>query len=181
MSNGALDNLISDAQGELAYHLERLYDQCEGTPIERAFETALHSVIDIAPVAGFDMKLFKMPAGSLLTDMPDDKPKAMIGNTWYWTQYQFFPDWRVDFVLGAVNHAKGRTYLVVECDGHDFHERTKEQAEKDRSRDRRLQDAGYRIYRFTGREIYREARECATQALLSVAGLRRRDEEGGRS
>lgn len=181
MSNGALEKLIADTQGEIAYHLERLYDRCKGTPIERAFEVALHSVIDIAPIAGFEMKLVKMPAGWLLTDMPDEKPKQRLGDTWYWTQYQIFPDWRVDFVLGAVSAEKGRVYLVVECDGHDFHERTKEQAEKDRSRDRRLQDAGYRIYRFTGREIYREARECATQALLLLSDIQRKDRGGDRS
>lgn len=54
---------------------------------------------------------------------------------------------------------------AVECDGHDFHERTKEQAARDRKRDRDLQAAGYLILRFTGSEIARDpsavAREIA--------------------
>lgn len=39
---------------------------------------------------------------------------------------------------------------VIECDGHEFHERTKRQAARDRSRDRAIQAFGYRIFRFTG-------------------------------
>lgn len=57
------------------------------------------------------------------------------------------------------------SYLVVECDGHDYHERTKEQAAKDRSRDRNLQMSGYTVFRFTGYEIYRAPLKCAKQVF----------------
>jgi very-short-patch-repair endonuclease len=70
-------------------------------------------------------------------------------------------DYRVDFLIYPA--VKGVRAIVVECDGHDFHERTKEQAERDRSRDRRLQEAGYVVFRFTGREIYRDPFKCAEQ------------------
>ena len=33
----------------------------------------------------------------------------------------------------------------MECDGHDFHERTKEQASSDKKRDRSLQAAGFLV------------------------------------
>ena len=36
--------------------------------------------------------------------------------------------------------------VVVECDGHDFHERTKEQAANDRERDRGLQGLGFSVF-----------------------------------
>lgn len=66
-------------------------------------------------------------------------------------------DWPVDFLLvtGAPDGSQHRA--VVECDGHEFHERTKEQAERDRSRDRRLQSEGIRVFRFTGSELHRNA------------------------
>jgi hypothetical protein len=51
--------------------------------------------------------------------------------------------------------------IAVECDGHDFHERTKEQAKRDRKRDRDLQARGFRVLRFTGSEIFRDAMACA--------------------
>lgn len=55
--------------------------------------------------------------------------------------------------------------LIVECDGHEFHERTKEQAARDRKRDRYMQDLGLKVYRFTGSEIYRDPTRCAIQVL----------------
>jgi very-short-patch-repair endonuclease len=53
--------------------------------------------------------------------------------------------------------------LVVECDGHEFHERTKEQAAADKSRDRVLVMQGYDVFRFTGSELWNDAWGCANQ------------------
>lgn len=62
--------------------------------------------------------------------------------------------------------------LIIECDGHDFHERTKEQAAKDRARDRDMTAAGFPIMRFTGSEIHKNAAACAQQACLFLARYR---------
>lgn len=78
-------------------------------------------------------------------------------------------DWRVDFLV----HARSDIYgtpgpwktAIVECDGHDFHERTKDQAAKDRSRDRRSQLAGTPVFRFTGSELWRDPCGCAAQVV----------------
>lgn len=66
----------------------------------------------------------------------------------------------VDFVLIGPTRR-----VVIECDGHDYHERTKEQARKDRGRDRAFQQAGWLVARFTGSEIYADAERCAREAL----------------
>jgi very-short-patch-repair endonuclease len=55
--------------------------------------------------------------------------------------------------------------VIVECDGHDFHERTPKQAEHDRKRDRKLIELGYVVLRFTGREIWRDPMKCAQDAI----------------
>lgn len=55
--------------------------------------------------------------------------------------------------------------VLVECDGHDFHSRTKEQAERDRSRDRMLQRLGYDVLRYTGSEIWKDSLVCAQGVL----------------
>ncbi len=69
---------------------------------------------------------------------------------------------RVDFVISVLDERSGkRSLLAVECDGHEFHERTKDQAKKDRARDRRLQELGYTVYRFTGSEIHNDPVACA--------------------
>ena len=67
--------------------------------------------------------------------------------------------YRVDFFLfyrqGDTEHR-----IVIECDGHDFHERTKEQAQKDRSRDRWMTAQGLPVLRFTGAEIWKDPAAC---------------------
>lgn len=68
--------------------------------------------------------------------------------------------YRVDFL---VLHNGGG--IVVECDGHEFHEKTKEQAAKDKARDRALQEFGFKVYHFTGSEIWRDAVKCAREVL----------------
>lgn len=85
-------------------------------------------------------------------------------------------DFRVDFVISvwtegtvtggidgpSVGQPRWRK-LVVECDGHEYHERTKEQAAKDRSRDRTLTSLGFDVFRFTGSELWRDPWGCACQ------------------
>lgn len=76
--------------------------------------------------------------------------------------------WRVDFLvygwgIGKAGAAGGWRKLIVECDGHHFHERTKEQAARDRSRDRAAELHGYSLLRFTGSEIHANPLGCALQ------------------
>lgn len=71
-----------------------------------------------------------------------------------------------DFALVPIGwKAPSGLPLVVEVDGHDFHERTKEQAEHDRRRDRLMIESGATVLRFTGREVWRNARACADEVL----------------
>ena len=72
-------------------------------------------------------------------------------------------NYRADFGLIFLAHT-GKYRLVVECDGHDFHEKTKEQAAHDKARDRAFLDAGWPVMRFTGSEIHRDSLKCADQA-----------------
>jgi hypothetical protein len=74
--------------------------------------------------------------------------------------------YRLDFVL------KEPPFMVaIECDGHDFHERTKQQAARDRQKDRAIQHGGMHILRFTGSEINRDPSGCAHQALFFAIEL----------
>ena len=61
--------------------------------------------------------------------------------------------------------------LVVECDGFDFHERTKEQASRDRRRDRALQRAGFKVYRYTGSDIWADALGFSDKANLDAGNM----------
>jgi very-short-patch-repair endonuclease len=87
---------------------------------------------------------------------------------------------RADFSITCCCKGITKT-VVVECDGHDYHERTKEQARRDRSRDRAMVSKGITVLRFTGSEIYRDPARCAEEverlvsrvmtALLDQAGV----------
>lgn len=70
-----------------------------------------------------------------------------------------------------VDFAFPEQMLVLEVDGFEFHDRTPEQAERDKRRDRELMLQGWRVARFSGREAIGRSNQCATEviALLAVA------------
>lgn len=97
---------------------------------------------------------------------------AWHGSAWHISQQVKIADFRVDFVIKFITVDQ---QIVIECDGHDYHERTKEQAAKDRSRDRALTAMGYRVIRFTGSEIWADPWRCARDVLaqnMNAMGLK---------
>lgn len=71
--------------------------------------------------------------------------------------------YRADFAIsfGTIYGPKGSTGKIwVEIDGHDFHERTKEQAAKDRQKDRAISATGWHMMRFTASETHRDPLAC---------------------
>lgn len=59
--------------------------------------------------------------------------------------------------------------VAIECDGHEFHEKTKEQAAHDKARDRFLSTSGWTVLRFTGSEIHKDPFGCALQVARFLA------------
>lgn len=78
--------------------------------------------------------------------------------------------YRADFFISGKT-ADSSFKICIECDGHDFHERTKEQASRDRSRDREMLVNGITVMRFTGAEIHRNSIGCADQIYQYISGL----------
>ncbi len=68
--------------------------------------------------------------------------------------------YRADFVFvltrWEIKESTTREYLrlIVEIDGHEFHEKTKAQAKRDKKRDRDLVAEGLIVLHFTGSEVY---------------------------
>lgn len=79
--------------------------------------------------------------------------------------------YRLDFAVHITDDAGLSEWIGVECDGHDYHERTREQAARDKARDRTLTNKGFRILRFTGSEIYRDNMGCALQVYDLIVKL----------
>lgn len=81
-------------------------------------------------------------------------------------------NYRVDFLVIL---PRDEEKYVIECDGHDFHEKTKEQAAKDKKRDRDLQLMGFKVLHFTGSEIWKSSGNCI---LESMGVLYRKKQDG---
>lgn len=116
-----------------------------------------------------------------MLDGPEDEVhcRSYDGLHYFLTPQAKLAGHKVDFLLWfAMGTHRGG--IAIECDGHEFHEKNKEQAARDKRRDREILAAGYPVMRFTGSEIFRDAIGCAEQIHepLSVA-LNRVSEAGG--
>lgn len=76
--------------------------------------------------------------------------------------------YRVDFLIRTrvVNEVH---QVIIECDGHNYHDKTKEQATKDKRRDREITALGIPVLRFTGSDIYKRPLGCADEISLYLS------------
>jgi very-short-patch-repair endonuclease len=68
---------------------------------------------------------------------------------------QKFGPFIVDIHL-CCKHGGKITEIVVECDGHDFHEKTKRQVSRDKERDRYFTKKGFFLLRYSGSDLVRK-------------------------
>jgi very-short-patch-repair endonuclease len=152
VQNVPVDDAL-DTQARAMRLVQRAIDLCE-SPIETAMLVAL--CVQGVEVFG------ALRLGAELGARTPDRGILVI------EQQKEIPPYRVDF-LATLEHRFFRSFTaVIECDGHEFHERTKEQAARDKQRDRFLQDRGHSVYRFTGSEIFADPMGCARQIAESL-------------
>ncbi len=134
------------------------------SPIERLFVMAIYGLVTYSDARFEDLliatdwehfeRLKTGPNGSCRILLPQAQ----------------LPGWRVDFLIGFETWSPERNSFwvdaIVECNGHDFHERTKGQAARDRRRDRQAVASGLPIFRFTGSELWRDPIGCARELLV---------------
>ena len=145
--------------------LMRVLDLTE-SPIERTFAIAMASAVCMR----FDSFAVKNPDSHELFDY------SYGGTMFVCLPQHRVGDYRVDFLCQITSLVDDRFVpvgsVIVECDGHDFHERTKEQARRDRRRDRSLQAAGFTVFRFAGSEIFADPFKCAGEVISFLEQLR---------
>lgn len=168
MSKDPYKRLLSSVIAEVTAEFESMQgDLPADSPIERLFITALCSACSFLPTS---QRLF-----IVAEDGEAVERIKVMGKSFVIVEAQKqIENWRVDYLIHAYdngwpNRSEGWMRLIVECDGHDFHERTKAQAARDRSRDRRAQDLGIPMYRFTGGEIWNDPLGCAQQVMGWIA------------
>lgn len=121
---------------------------CE-SPIERLLAIGMHSMG--------------------LCFMDNFYPGILIGGIY--PQYEIIAcdiTYRVDFYISTLYQNQTEHNFIIECDGHDFHEKTKQQAQRDRQRERNFTSSGYTVIRFTGSEIYQNPYKCAKEIVRII-------------
>jgi len=151
----AYDAIVHDFSTNIPSWISERLDQglpCKSeSPIERMFLLGLVGFSYTLPVLRFAGEDFDRVGFQSFCTV-DVEQQSQIGR------------YRVDFLLRVSNDRKHIGDVVVECDGHDFHERTKAQAKRDRARDRDLTLQGLTVLRFTGSEIHANVMVCVREA-----------------
>ena len=80
----------------------------------------------------------------------------------YLTSQASIGGYKVDFLLSV---DVPNISCAIEIDGHDWHEKTKEQASTDKKRERKLLSLGVPCMRFTGSDVFTNPDGCAKEAL----------------
>lgn len=166
-SDDRLEQLLEEATTAAAVSVREDFDwgasKCE-SPIEKIL---LARYVHPHTGAEWDMRCSVLIPPSRCVEHCRMPPMAGL---YLWPQIKIGPH-RVDFLVGVTSHREEQSYAIIECDGHDFHERTKEQAQRDKSRDRYLIGRGFRVLRYTGSEIYRDPEAVWEEIIKILLGL----------
>ena len=145
------DDKLSSAAIKALKKME-IYD-CE-SPIEYIF---VFSYIMVSLIGG---------VGDMFALIPQAQIKLKNGKVYY---ADFLLDsGKITGRLGRFNipiRARETCKIVIECDGHDFHEVTKEQVARRNERDYHLKSNGFDVIRFSGSQIYNDPFKCAKEAF----------------
>jgi very-short-patch-repair endonuclease len=71
--------------------------------------------------------------------------------------------YRLDFQVKPATEGRATFVIGIELDGHEFHERTKEQVARDKKRERAIVRAGVTVLRFSGSEVFHNTRKCIAE------------------
>lgn len=86
-------------------------------------------------------------------------------------------DFVLDYLVTSRDDNSSQFALAIELDGHEFHEKTKEQALQDKRRERAILHAGINerlaVLRFSGAEIFRNCKNCIKEVIAFIEELRR--------
>jgi len=125
------------------------------SPIEDMFWIAANALcasefLDVNP--GFRIGQDGKPC---LADGIYIKPQARIGK------------FRADFLISQVGIGPDEHLrpVVVELDGHDFHDKDKHQRSYEKARDRNFVKQGFQVLHFTGSDVVKDPFEVAYEAL----------------
>lgn len=71
----------------------------------------------------------------------------------------------IDFVIRARSDHEQKGAVAIELDGHDFHEKTKQQVANDKKRERAIVRTGLPVLRFSGHGIWKDTAACVREVV----------------
>jgi len=112
----------------------------------------------------------------------DDLRNEMVDGKMWRVGFDVLPQYqidryRVDFLVrytdepiqdSSGEYTQGKREVIVECDSQAFHERTEQERRYEKARDRHLQRAGYKVFRYTGKEILEDPFRIAAEVISHV-------------
>jgi len=150
------------------------YLQALESPSEKLFFVSFYSCLHV-----------NLPISMLFPSIDDDaveqiknfretehyRPCCLIVPQGPFADYEEDVQYRVDFAILGIKPSYDENFIykrnvnkvIVECDGNEFHEKTKEQVIYEKKRDRFLQSYGLKILRFSGSEICSDPFGCAEE------------------
>lgn len=135
----------------------------EGTPIERLVGIALLYALESNEWFAGEGWGDQWPCVAIKAkDALSFVPTCEMASIWFQAPVGKY---KADFLLCVGHHHGGYVWGAIECDGHDHHNITKEQARRDRERDRFFQSKGIIILRYTGSEIHASPLKVAVDAI----------------
>lgn len=157
MENPKIESSVQQAINEYLsdYELELLscMDGCE-SPIEQLMALALYTKSQSWVVSN--------RCNKLNLDIVDIQTQGEVVSS-------SGKKYRADFIIPVFDlKTHNSKCFVIECDGHEFHEKTKQQAMRDKQRERALVEKGYVVVRFSGSEIYKNPNACAEEVFQII-------------
>lgn len=128
--------------------------QDRSSPIEQLFETALMTLIQVVEQ---ECDHFQVNGEWRYIGI-NVMPQCKIQN--YTADYALFKESH-DAILNTHDFKK----VVVELDGHAFHDKNEKQRRYEKKRDREMQKLGYKVFRYTGAEIVKDPFSAAIECV----------------
>lgn len=128
------------------YQTGLCYDSCK-SPIEKIFNLA------------FDKRMWDLKKLDIEYEL--NPQYEIIANN-----HKYFADFFVSFVDDE--QMEQSLKIIIECDGHEFHQKTKAQVKRDNERDYDLKIAGYDVIHFSGSQVYNDPIKCADDTILYI-------------
>ena len=138
---------------------EEFQEYCENVFIDRKIESPIEQLffIELQYQLYLNTEFYVMPQYEIIAK---EGERYRIDFLIYYTENVFWMNSREDYP----QYHKDKV-LLIELDSFLWHGQTPEQFEKEKKRERDLMNEGYKIMRFSGREIVRDVEKCVEEVL----------------